>query len=42
MTEELSKTEARQSDRRRMNVTVLVVGTILAVVLLGIVMAIWI
>lgn len=36
MTEELSKTEARQGDRRRMNKTVVLVGTPLAIVALGI------
>lgn len=33
MTEELNKTEARQGDKRRTNVTALVVGTIAIVVL---------
>lgn len=37
MTEELNKTEARQGDRRRMNKTVVLVGTPLAIILLAIV-----
>jgi hypothetical protein len=41
MTEELSKTEARQGDRRRTNLTVVLVGVPLALILLGIIMAIW-
>jgi hypothetical protein len=41
MTEELSKTEARQGDRRRTNYTALMVGTVLAFVLLGVLAAIW-
>jgi len=35
MTEELSKTEARQGDRRRTNFTALWVGVILAFVLMA-------
>ena len=42
MTEELPKTEARQGDRRRMNKTVLLVGTPLAFVVLGIIFLIWV
>lgn len=41
MTEELTKTEARQGDRRRMNKTVVLVGTPLAFILLGILFMIW-
>jgi hypothetical protein len=41
MTEELTKTEARQGDRRRTNMTVVFVGIPLAVVQLGILVAIW-
>jgi hypothetical protein len=41
MTEELSKTEARQGDRRRTNMTVLVVGTALGIILLAIIYAAW-
>ncbi len=37
MTEELTKTEARQGDRRRMNKTVMLVGIPLALVLLGVI-----
>jgi hypothetical protein len=37
MAEELSKTEARQGDRRRMNKTVLFVATPLALVAMAIV-----
>ena len=35
MTEELTKTEARQGDRRRMNRPALMIGTPVAFVLLG-------
>ena len=41
MTEELSKTEARQGDRRRMNKTVVLIGTPLAFILLGVIFLIW-
>ncbi len=41
MTEEINRTEARQGDRRRTNVTALVLGTIGAVALLGILVLIW-
>jgi hypothetical protein len=41
MTEELTKTESRQGDRRRTNLTVLLVGVPLAVLLLGLLVAIW-
>ncbi len=41
MTEELNKTEARQADRRRMNRTVLLVGTPLAFILLGVIFMFW-
>ena len=37
MTEELTKTEARQGDRRRMNKTVMLIGIPLALVLLGVI-----
>ena len=40
MAEELSKTEARQGDRRRTNMTALV-GVPLAVIVLGILVLIW-
>jgi hypothetical protein len=42
MTERLRKTEARQGDRRRMNKTVLLVGTPLAFIVLGIIFLIWV
>lgn len=42
MTEELNKTEARQGDRRRMNKTVVLVGTPLAFLLLGLIFMIWV
>jgi hypothetical protein len=42
MTEQLRKTEARQGDRRRMNKTVLLVGTPLAFIVLGIIFLIWV
>jgi hypothetical protein len=41
MTEELSKTEARQGDQRRTTRTVIFVGIPLAFVVLGLLMAIW-
>ena len=41
MTEQLTKTEARQGDRRRMNRTVLLVGTPLAFIVLGLLALIW-
>jgi hypothetical protein len=41
MTEELSKTEARQGDRRRTNITALFVGVLLAVVLMGVLVLYW-
>lgn len=41
MHEELSKTEARQGDRRRTNVVALVVGTVLAIALLGTLVLVW-
>lgn len=41
MTEELTKTEARQGDRRRTTRTVLFVGVPLAFVLLALLMAMW-
>ena len=41
LTEELTKTEARQGDRRRMNKTVVLVGTPLAIVALGLIFLIW-
>ena len=41
MTEELTKTEARQGDRRRMNKNFLLIGTPLAFILLGILFLIW-
>ncbi|HEX9905053.1 MAG TPA: hypothetical protein VGA77_08830 [Propylenella sp.] len=41
MTEELTKTEARQGDRRRTNLTALFVGTALALVLLGLLVLLW-
>ena len=42
MTDQLPKTEARQGDRRRMNKTVLLVGTPLAFVVLGIIFLVWV
>jgi diacylglycerol kinase family enzyme len=41
MTEELTKTEARQGDRRRTNMTALVVGILGAVVLMGALLFFW-
>ena len=41
MTEELTKTEARQGDRRRMNRNVVMIGTPLAFILLGLIALIW-
>jgi hypothetical protein len=41
MAEELSKTEARQGDRRRTNITALVWGVLLAVVLMGALILYW-
>jgi hypothetical protein len=41
MTEELTKTEARQGDRRRMNMTVLIAGTAAIVVIFAVMYAIW-
>lgn len=41
MTEELNRTEARQGDRRRTNMTALAIGTLLAVLLLGLIFVIW-
>jgi hypothetical protein len=41
MTEELTKTEARQGDRRRMNMTALIAGTAAIVVIFAIIYAIW-
>jgi hypothetical protein len=41
MTEELNKTEARQGDRRRMNRNVVLIGTPLAFILLGLLALIW-
>jgi hypothetical protein len=41
MPEELSRTEARQGDRRRTNVTALALGTAGAVILMGILFLIW-
>lgn len=37
MTEELTKIEARQGDRRRMNKTVVLIGTPLAIIALGLI-----
>ena len=42
MTEELTKTESRQGDRRRTNLTVLFVGVPLAVILLGLLLVFWV
>jgi hypothetical protein len=42
MTEQVNKVEARQGDRRRMNKTVLLVGTPLAFVLLGLIFLFWV
>lgn len=42
MTEELTKTEARQGDRRRMNRTALMIGTPLAFILLGALFLLWV
>ena len=42
MTEELNKVEARQGDRRRMNKTVLLIGTPLAFILLGLIFMWWV
>jgi hypothetical protein len=41
MTEELTKTEARQGDRRRTNMTALILGIAAAVVLMGGVFFFW-
>jgi uncharacterized membrane protein len=41
MTEELTKTEARQGDRRRMNVVALVGGLIIVVVVFVLIYAVW-
>lgn len=41
MAEDLTKTEARQGDRRRMNRTAVFIGTPLAFILLGIIFLIW-
>jgi hypothetical protein len=41
MTEELNKTEARQGDRRRMNRNVVLIGTPLAFIILGLLALIW-
>jgi diacylglycerol kinase family enzyme len=41
MAEELNRTEARQGDRRRTNVTALTIGIIGAVVLMGVILLIW-
>jgi hypothetical protein len=41
MTEQLTKTEARQGDRRRMNRNVVMIGTPLAFLALGIIALIW-
>jgi hypothetical protein len=41
MPEELSRTEARQGDRRRTNVTALALGIAGAVILMGILLLIW-
>jgi hypothetical protein len=41
MAEEVQKTEARQGDRRRTSQTALFVGTLHAIVLMGILVLIW-
>jgi len=41
MTEQLNKTEARQGDRRRMNRNVVMIGTPLAFIALGLIALIW-
>jgi hypothetical protein len=41
MTEQLTKTEARQGDRRRTNLTALFVGTGIAIVVLGGLFLLW-
>jgi len=41
MTDELTKTEARQGDRRRTNLTALFVGIALAVVVIGVLVLLW-
>jgi hypothetical protein len=41
MTEELTKTEARQGDRRRMNRNVVMIGTPLAFIILGLLALLW-
>ena len=41
MTEELTKTEARQGDKRKMNLHVLFIAVPAAFVLLGIIFALW-
>jgi hypothetical protein len=41
MREELTRTEARQGDRRRTNVTALTLGIAGAVILMGILLLIW-
>jgi hypothetical protein len=41
MTEELSKTEARQGDRRRMNLPPLAIGTALIIIIFLVIYAVW-
>lgn len=41
MTEELNKTEARQGDRRRTNVTALVVGMVLIVIVFVVMLSLY-
>ena len=41
MTEELTKTEARQGDRRKMNLKVLIAGLILVVVVFLVIYGVW-
>jgi hypothetical protein len=41
MTEELTKTEARQGDRRRTNMVALVVGTVLVVICFAVIYFAW-
>ena len=41
MTEEISKTEARQGDRRRTNMSALFIGTVLAILLMALLWMLW-
>lgn len=41
MTEELNKTEARQGDRRKMNLKVLIIGLALVIVIFLLIYGLW-